>query len=92
MTTLTALRHAIACGEYETAQSLWESFTAATLQEISSGVCPAARLTETRELIAWARQQAVCYRAQAQNQLNTLHVAQQYEPPAAPSRTMWGVL
>jgi hypothetical protein len=42
-------------------------------------------MAEAREFLDWARRVVLCVRAQAQNRLNTIHVAKQYgAPPPLP--------
>jgi len=78
------IRRAVASGEYQNALRLWDDYAAGIRQEICHGTCTAARMAEAREFLEWARRVVLCARAQAQNQLNAIHVAKQYGPP--PSR------
>jgi hypothetical protein len=72
------IRQAIACGEFEKAQALWNSYAATLCTGIHRGVIPKTGLRPARELLEWARFSILCARAHAQSRLNTIHAAQQY--------------
>jgi hypothetical protein len=78
------LRIAMAAGDYACALRLWDEYAAGIRQEISGGTCTAARMAEARDFLDWARRVVLCARAQAQNQLNAIHVAKQYGPDPSP--------
>jgi hypothetical protein len=78
------LRKAMASGDYRNALRLWDEYAAGIRQEISAGTCTVARMAEAREFLDWARRVVLCARAQAQNRLNAIHVAQQYGPASSP--------
>ena len=83
---LEPIRQAVSAGEFGRAQLLWKECAAALAEELSSGSLPEARLKEVRELVEWSRIVALCERAHLQDQLNSLHVAGEYElsvPPPA---------
>jgi hypothetical protein len=81
---LDAIRQAVAAEEYERAQLLWTQCAARIDEDLRSGHLTAARLNEVRMLVEWSRTAALCARAHMQDQLNSLHVAGEYEP--APPR------
>ena len=78
------LRRAVASGEFQHASRLWDEYAAGIRQEICRGTCTEALMVEAREFLEWARRLVLCGHAQAQDQLNTIHVARQYG--SAPSR------
>jgi hypothetical protein len=78
------IRRAVAAGDYPGALRLWDDYAAGIRQAICRGTCTKARMAEAREFLDWARRVVLCARAQAQNRLNAIHVAQQYG--SAPSR------
>ena len=80
------MRKAVAAGDWPAVLRLWEAYAAGILEEIGRGTCTRARLAEAREFLDWAQRVVLCSRAQAQNQLNRIHAAQQYCPQAAPPR------
>jgi hypothetical protein len=78
------MRDAVASGDWRAVLRLWEGYAAGILEEIGHGTCTRARMSEAGEFLDWARRVALCARAQAQNRLNTIHAARQYDP--RPSR------
>jgi len=78
------LQNAVASGEWPAVLPLWESYAAVIHEEIVRGTCTAAHLSEAREFLDWAKRTALCARAQAQQQLNAIHAARQYDAPSAP--------
>ena len=86
---LEPIRQAVSSGEYERAQFLWSECAAALAGELSRGRLTEARLSEVRELMEWSRTVVLCARAHMQDQLNSLHVAGEYELGAPlPARCM----
>ena len=81
------LRQAVASGDFACVLRLWEEYAAAIREEIARGICTQARMAEAGEFLDWARRAVLCNRAQAQNQLNTIHAARQYgsSPTRSPS-------
>jgi hypothetical protein len=82
------LRQAVAAGDFAMVLRLWDEYAASILEEIGRGVCTQARMAEAGEFLEWARRVVLCNRAQAQNQLNTIHAARQYgsSPTPPPSQ------
>jgi hypothetical protein len=79
------MRKAVASGDWHAVSRLWDAYTAGILEEISFRTCTQARMSEAGEFLNWARRVALCARAQAQNRLNTIHAARQYDPrPSQP--------
>jgi hypothetical protein len=81
---LEPIRQAVNSGEFGRAQFLWQECAAGLAEELSNGSLSEARLKEVRELVEWARMVALCERAHLQDQLNSLHVAGEYEFPVPP--------
>ena len=78
------IRRAVVSGDWPAALRVWETYTAGIREEIHRGTCSQARMAEAREFLDWARRVVLCARAHAQNQLNNIHVARQYEPARLP--------
>jgi hypothetical protein len=78
------LRQAVASGDFPSVLRLWEDYAAAIRDEIGRGVCTQARMAEAGEFLDWARRVVLCNRAQAQNQLDTIHAARQYGSSPTP--------
>ena len=76
---LEPIRHAVTCGEYDRAQLLWNECAFALEEELRSRCLSEARLLEVRELVEWSQTVVLCERARTQDQLNSLHVAGEYE-------------
>ena len=74
------IRIAVASGEWQAALRLWDVYSAGIREEIGSGTCSPARMAEARDFLDWAKRVVLCARAQAQNRLDTIHVARQYDP------------
>jgi hypothetical protein len=83
-TSLEAIRQAVECGEFSKAQLLWNECAAALADELSKGRLSEAVLAEVGELVEWSGAVVLCERAHMQNQLNSLHVAGEYELVAPP--------
>ena len=80
------IRQAMASEDWQRASVLWDQYVDAVRQEISNGTCSGERMREAREFLDWARCIVLCVRAQAQERLRALHVAQRYDPaPAVPA-------
>jgi hypothetical protein len=80
---LEPIRQAVNSGEFDRAQLLWNECAAGLEEELNHGCLSEARLREVRELVEWSRTVVLCERAHLMNQLNSLHVAGEYELPAA---------
>jgi hypothetical protein len=78
---LEPIRQAVNSGEFGRAQLLWKECAAGLAEELSNGRLTEARLSEVRELVEWSRTVVLCARAHLQDQLNSLHVAGEYELP-----------
>lgn len=78
------IRAAVASGDLQQAQLLWDGYMAQLSQEVSQGSLSQARLTEAGELVEWSRRVLLCARAHAQDSLNSMHVAGQYDDPPPP--------
>jgi hypothetical protein len=77
--SLHPIREAIASGEFGRAQSLWSERANSLADELRSGTLTAARLEEVRHLVEWSRTAVLCERAHLLRQLNSLHIATEYE-------------
>jgi hypothetical protein len=83
------LRKAVATGEWPAVLRLWEVYAAGILAEIGRGTCTPGRMSEARQFLEWARRIALCARAQAQQRLDAIHAARQYDPqPAGPHSSL----
>jgi hypothetical protein len=79
------IREAMASGEFERAQQLWNTYMVQLEEEVRQG--SAIRLERVRDLMEWSRGVALCARQHAQDRLNSLLVAAEYgNPPSAPAR------
>ena len=75
---------AVACGDFQRALPLWKDYAARLRLELSRGSLSRAEMEETGRLVAWSREVALCTRARALDQLNSLRVAAQYAEPNRP--------
>ena len=73
------MRRGVAAGDWQTVTRLWDIYAAAILEELGRGTCTPARMSEAREFLEWAKRIALCGRAHAQNRLNTIYAARQYD-------------
>jgi hypothetical protein len=77
------VRQAIAAGEFEKAQVLWEGYAAQLRRELAEGAVSAARLEEMRELVEWSRRTVLCATSHDRSRMDALagavRVAQAYE-------------
>ena len=80
-----SIRQAVSCGDYDRARSLWNEYAAGISAELILGTLSESRLSEMGELLAWARLTVSAARAHMLDQLNTVHVAGEYEVAAPPS-------
>jgi hypothetical protein len=78
---LEPIRQAVISGEFDRAQLLWSQCVAGLAGELSDGSLNEARLKEVRELVEWSRVVVLCARAHLLNQINSLHIAGEYELP-----------
>ena len=78
------IRQAVACGDFQRALPLWKDYAARLRLELSRGSLSRAEMEETGRLVAWSREVALCTRARALDQLNSLRVAAQYAEPNRP--------
>ncbi len=76
------IRQAVASGEFQKAQFLWNGYAALLREELPKGYVTEARLAEVRDLVEWSRRVVVCARAHAQSRLDSMRdsvcVAQAY--------------
>jgi hypothetical protein len=79
------IRQAIAAGEFQKAQLLWDGYAALLRQEMPKGSVTAARMAEMRELVEWSRRAVLCFRAHTQSRLDSMRdsmcVARAYGGP-----------
>ncbi len=80
---LEPIRQAVNSGEFERAQLLWSQCVAGLAEDLRSGSLNETRLKEVRELVEWSRVVILCARAHLLDQINSLHVAGEYELPVA---------
>lgn len=84
------IRSAVASGEFAKANALWVELGDRLRRELAGGPVPAARLRQTRELLAWCRTMAIVDRARCQQRLNQLTISSRYlAQPAAPRRRLF---
>ena len=77
------IRQAVASGEFQKAQLLWNGYAARLCEELRNGPVSEARLVEVRELVEWSRRVVLCARAHAQSRLDSMLVAQTYVHPGS---------
>lgn len=78
------IRDAVASGEFTKAKALWVELGDRLRRELAGQPVPAARLRQTRELLAWCRTMAITDRARCQQRLNQLVISGRYvASPAA---------
>jgi hypothetical protein len=84
----SAVRQAVASGEFTRARHLWEEYVSQCRERIRHGADRQGTLEEARQLMVWCRQMTLAARAQAQVQLDNLgrraRVAAAYERPSTP--------
>jgi len=84
--TNDAIRQAMATGQYELAERLWNGYMARLQEELQRGSLTQASLDDAREILEWSRLTMACARARAQSRLGSLHIAGAYDyAPPAPS-------
>src|SRR5712691_10625150 len=76
-----SIRKAVGSGEYQKALLLWNTYAARLQEELRQGACSRTRLAEARELVEWSRRVVLCARTHAQDQLNSLYAAAEYDFP-----------
>ena len=81
---LEPIRYAVNSGDFDRAQLLWDQCAAGLAEELRDGSLSEVRLAEVRELVEWSRIVVLCERAHLRDQLNSLHVAGEYEQPVPP--------
>jgi len=74
-----SIRDAVAAEDFSRALELWEEYAAVLKGELVSGRLREARLSNARALLDWARQAVLAMRAHAQQRLNLLRAAQEYD-------------
>jgi hypothetical protein len=82
---LEPIRQAVDSGEFERAQLLWNQCAAGMAEDLGRGSLDEARLKEVRALVEWSRVVILCARAHLLNEINSLHVAGEYEIPVPQS-------
>lgn len=81
------IREAVASGEFERAQQLWNAYMVQLEEQVRQGSFSASQIERVRDLMEWSRGVALCVRQHAQDRLNSLLVAAEYgNPPSAPAR------
>lgn len=84
----SAVRKAVAAGDFNRARYLWEQFVLQCREAVQRGADAQDTLKDARQLMGWCRQMALAARAQAQSQLNRLagqtRVAAAYGQPTSP--------
>src|SRR5690348_4905505 len=78
------IRSAIASGEYDKALDAWHAYARELERSVARGDAGPAALTDARELLDWSRNVLLCANAHAHDLLNTLYIANRYEPPGGP--------
>lgn len=73
-----AIRQAMASGQYQLAERLWNTYAARLKEELGRGSLTKAALEEARELVEWSRLVVLCMRARTQARLGGLHIAGAY--------------
>jgi hypothetical protein len=74
----TAIRQAMASGQFQLAERLWSGYAARLKEELRGGALTKASLEEARELVEWSRLVVLCLRARSQARLSSLHIAGAY--------------
>jgi hypothetical protein len=78
----SAIRRAVAAGEFDKASELWEAYAEQLAEAIRGGTGSALELLQMRDLIDWTRRVVACAHAHSQLRINTrrmeLHVAATY--------------
>ncbi|MGA2039380.1 MAG: hypothetical protein ABSH42_08895 [Bryobacteraceae bacterium] len=84
------IRSAVASSEFVKANALWVEMGDRLRCEMAVRPLPAARLLQTRELLAWCRTMALVNRARCQQRLNQLAISGRYtaSPAAAPPQRL----
>lgn len=84
----SAIRRAVAAGDFSRGQRLWEEYAIQCREEMRHSSDPKGTLEQARQLMVWCRQMALAARAQAQAQLDRLarrsRVAAAYRQPSSP--------
>jgi len=80
------IRSAVASGEFTRANALWLELGDCLRRELASRSLNAARLRQTRDLIAWCRTMAIVDRARCQQRLNQLAISSRYLAASAAPR------
>jgi hypothetical protein len=81
------IREAVASGEFQRAQQLWNAYVFQLQEQLRCGSFSALQLGQVRDLVEWSRSVALCARQHAQDRINSLLVAAEYgNPPASPAR------
>ncbi|HUI79181.1 MAG TPA: hypothetical protein VLY24_14750 [Bryobacteraceae bacterium] len=83
--TTEPIRQAVASGEYQLAERLWNGYIAGLKELLRSGTLTKEILEEAGELVEWSRVTVLCMRAHAQGRLGSLHIAEAYHQ-ALPSQ------
>ena len=88
MTDLSTLplREAISAGEFPRALALWNAHVTRFADAMQQGEVTLGQWRELGEFVTWARQAALTSRAYAHDQLQSLHVSNQYGEPTPPQR------
>jgi hypothetical protein len=82
---LEPIRQAVSSGDFDGAQLLWNECAAALNEDLKNGSLTEARLAEVRALVEWSGTVVLCERTRMRGELNSLHVAGEYELGVPPS-------
>ncbi len=80
---LEPIRLAIASGEFELALRLWNDYAEGLAAALNEGRLSGDRLREVGEIVEWTRSVVLATRAHLSAQLNSLRVAEGYEPASS---------
>ena len=78
------IQQAVTTGEFQRALHLWNEYAAHLRQKLGSGSLAPEEMEEAGRLVAWSREVALCARARALDELNSLCVAARYGAPDLP--------
>ena len=83
-----SIRDAISAEDFSGALELWEEYATSLQSEVERGRLTEAQISDARALVEWARQAVLAMRAHAQQRLNLLRAAQEYDDhvPAGTAR------
>jgi len=73
-----AIRQAMASGQFQLAERLWNGYMTRLKEELRRGSLTQDAVDEAGELLRWSRTTVLCIRAHAQARLGSLRIAGAY--------------